>query len=91
MRMPNDNSTARSLSLRRCRRPFRKYHNSARWIPARLAAFGEISLAGEVRPVGQGRRRAAEAARLGYTRVLDESVGDVSDAIAAIRPPRPAE
>ncbi len=60
-------------------------------VPARLAAFGEISLAGEVRPVGQGRRRAAEAARLGYTRVLDESVGDVSDAIAAIRPPRPAE
>src|SRR5690606_27627810 len=39
---------------------------------AELAAIGEISLAGEIRPASTGQRRAAEARRLGYTEVLDE-------------------
>ena len=43
-------------------------------LPHDLAAFGEISLAGEVRPVASGSQRASEAARLGYARVVDASV-----------------
>ena len=39
-------------------------------LPASLASFGEIGLAGEVRPVPHTEARAAEAARLGLTRVL---------------------
>ena len=39
-------------------------------LPASLASFGEIGLAGEVRPVPHTGARAAEAARLGLTRVL---------------------
>ncbi|WP_449280750.1 DNA repair protein RadA [Leucobacter sp.] len=42
-----------------------------RALPHDLAAFGEISLAGEVRPVTGGPQRANEASRLGYTRVID--------------------
>ena len=36
-----------------------------------LAAVGEISLAGEIRPVSNAKQRLAEARRLGYTTVLD--------------------
>jgi len=35
-------------------------------LPAHLCAFGEVGLAGEVRAVGHGERRAREAARLGF-------------------------
>jgi DNA repair protein RadA/Sms len=38
--------------------------------PARLAAVGEVGLAGEVRPVSAIRGRVAEAARLGFRCVL---------------------
>ncbi len=40
-------------------------------LPHDLAAFGEISLAGEVRPVASGGQRAQEATRLGYVRLID--------------------
>lgn len=40
-------------------------------LPHDLAAFGEISLAGEIRPVVAGPQRATEAARLGYVRIVD--------------------
>ncbi|WP_427869621.1 DNA repair protein RadA [Leucobacter luti] len=40
-------------------------------LPHDLAAFGEISLAGEVRPVVGGAQRAGEARRLGYARIVD--------------------
>ena len=40
-------------------------------LPATLAAVGEISLAGEIRPVAGARQRIAEAKRLGYATVLD--------------------
>ncbi|MFD5600960.1 DNA repair protein RadA [Leucobacter sp. NPDC058333] len=43
-------------------------------LPHDLAAFGEISLAGEVRPVVGGAQRSSEAARLGYVRIVDASV-----------------
>ena len=41
-------------------------------LPHELAAFGEISLAGEVRPVSSSRVRASEARRLGFTRIIDD-------------------
>ena len=53
-----------------------------RAVPHELAAFGEISLAGEVRPVTAARQRTAEARRLGYTTVLDEAAGSVRAAVA---------
>ena len=41
-----------------------------RALPAELAAFGEVGLAGEVRAVGNGIQRAAEVAALGFTRLI---------------------
>lgn len=43
-------------------------------LPHNLAAFGEISLAGEVRPVNAAAHRANEATRLGFTRLIDSGV-----------------
>jgi len=45
-----------------------------------LVAFGEISLAGEVRPVVGAKQRASEAARLGFTARIDASVATLADA-----------
>ena len=45
-----------------------------------LAAFGEISLAGEIRPVASGAQRVNEAKRLGYTRILDSETGTLREA-----------
>lgn len=39
-------------------------------IPADLAAFGELGLSGEVRPVSHALRRAAEATKLGFRRIV---------------------
>ncbi len=39
-------------------------------LPARLAVFGEVGLAGEIRPAPRGQDRLREAAKLGFTRVL---------------------
>jgi DNA repair protein RadA/Sms len=39
-------------------------------VPAEVAVYGEVGLAGEVRRVGRGAERLAEAGRLGFTRVL---------------------
>lgn len=39
-------------------------------VPAEVAAFGEVGLAGEVRGVGSPAPRAAEAAALGFKRLL---------------------
>ncbi len=50
-------------------------------LPADLAAVGEISLAGEIRPASQGRRRAQEAARLGFTTVLDDGLETIGAAL----------
>ena len=52
-----------------------------RAVPHELAAVGEISLAGEVRPVASARQRAAEARRLGYTALLDDELGSVRAAV----------
>ncbi len=39
-------------------------------IPHKLAVFGEIGLAGEIRPVQRGQERLKEAAKLGFTLAL---------------------
>ncbi|MBX3668924.1 MAG: DNA repair protein RadA [Rhodocyclaceae bacterium] len=39
-------------------------------LDAKLVVFGEIGLAGEVRPAPRGQERLREAARLGFTRAL---------------------
>jgi len=42
----------------------------ARPLPNDLVAFGEVGLAGEVRPVPNGEERLAEAAKHGFTRAI---------------------
>lgn len=44
--------------------------NSELSLPHTFAAFGEISLAGEVRPVASAALRVTEAKRLGFTDIL---------------------
>jgi DNA repair protein RadA/Sms len=41
-----------------------------RALPEKLVVFGEIGLAGEVRPAPRGQERLREAAKLGFTRAL---------------------
>ena len=50
-------------------------------LPATMAAVGEISLAGEIRPVAAAKQRAAEARRLGYTTIVDSEAGPLATAI----------
>jgi DNA repair protein RadA/Sms len=47
-----------------------------------LAAFGEISLAGEVRKVSNAKLRENEASRLGFIRTVDSGVTSVKAALA---------
>nr|BFF09322.1 hypothetical protein GCM10025699_06250 [Microbacterium flavescens] len=53
--------------------------------PKTLAAVGELSLAGEVRPVTQAAQRRSEAARLGYTDVIDNRSGTLRGALNDVR------
>ncbi len=46
-----------------------------------LAAFGEISLAGEIRPVSHSKQRTAEASRLGFTVRVDEDSRTLTQAL----------
>lgn len=39
-------------------------------LPAKLIVFGEVGLAGEVRPVQRGQERLKEAAKLGFTQAI---------------------
>ncbi len=41
-----------------------------RALPAKLVVFGEVGLAGEIRPVQRGQERIREAAKLGFRTVL---------------------
>src|SRR3954468_21817959 len=59
-------------------------------LPGAVAAIGEISLAGEIRPVAAAKQRAAEARRLGYTTIVDGDAGSLKQAIeAAFASPAP--
>ncbi|MBA8817133.1 DNA repair protein RadA/Sms [Microbacterium halimionae] len=49
-----------------------------------VAAIGELSLAGEVRPVSQASQRRAEAERLGFRTVVDEASVNLQGALQAI-------
>lgn len=51
-------------------------------LPRTAAAVGELSLTGEIRGVAQREQRRAEAARLGYSEVVDAATGDVASALA---------
>jgi DNA repair protein RadA/Sms len=39
-------------------------------IPSKVVVFGEIGLAGEVRPAPRGQERLREAAKLGFERII---------------------
>jgi len=39
-------------------------------LPEKLVVFGEVGLAGEIRPAPRGQERLKEAAKLGFTRAL---------------------
>jgi DNA repair protein RadA/Sms len=53
-------------------------------IPSEIAVFGELGLSGEVRAVGAAERRAAEARKLGYARIISPSnAHNVGEAIRA--------
>jgi DNA repair protein RadA/Sms len=53
--------------------------------PKTLAAVGELSLAGEVRPVTQSPQRRSEAARLGYTDMIDNRSATLRGALGDVR------
>lgn len=53
--------------------------------PRTLAAVGELSLTGEVRPVTQAAQRRSEAARLGYTDVIDSRSGTLRAALGDVK------
>jgi DNA repair protein RadA/Sms len=54
-------------------------------IPRHIAAVGELSLAGEVRPVTQATQRRSEGARLGYRDVIDHRSGSLGGAVSDVR------
>ena len=56
-----------------------------RAIPHQVAAFGELSLTGEIRPVAQLAQRRTEAGRLGYTGLIDAGVQDLTSALERLR------
>lgn len=50
-------------------------------LPVTLAAVGEISLAGEIRPASMSKQRLAEATRLGFSTVIDSEAMHLREAI----------
>lgn len=55
-------------------------------VPRTVAAVGELSLAGEIRPVTQAAQRRSEAHRLGYERVIDDRSKTLRAALHDVRP-----
>jgi DNA repair protein RadA/Sms len=53
-------------------------------LPQRLVAFGEVGLAGEIRPVQRGQERLREAAKLGFTRAIVPKANRPRQPIAGI-------
>ena len=53
-------------------------------LPAKLVVFGEVGLAGEVRPVQRGQERLREAAKLGFTQALIPHANKPRQAIAGL-------
>ncbi|HRF13778.1 MAG TPA: magnesium chelatase domain-containing protein, partial [Candidatus Accumulibacter phosphatis] len=55
-----------------------------RALPAKLVVFGEVGLAGEIRPAPRGQERLREAAKLGFTRALIPEANQSRQAIGGI-------
>jgi len=53
-------------------------------LPPKLVVFGEVGLAGEVRPVQRGQERLREAAKLGFARALIPYANRPRQAIAGL-------
>jgi DNA repair protein RadA/Sms len=53
-------------------------------LPGKLVVFGEVGLAGEVRPVQRGQERLREAAKLGFTHALIPHANKPRQAIAGL-------
>lgn len=51
-------------------------------LPQKLVVFGEIGLAGEVRPVQRGQERLKEAAKLGFTQAIIPKANKPKQAVA---------
>jgi DNA repair protein RadA/Sms len=49
-----------------------------------MVIFGEVGLAGEVRPAPRGQERLREAAKLGFTRAIVPSANVPKQAIAGM-------
>ncbi|QAY60031.1 DNA repair protein RadA [Microbacterium protaetiae] len=50
-----------------------------------VAAFGELSLSGEIRPVTQASQRRGEANRLGYRTLIDEKAVSIARALNLVK------
>lgn len=53
-------------------------------LPAKMAVFGEVGLAGEVRPVQRGQERLKEAAKLGFVQAVVPRANQPKQAIPGI-------
>jgi len=53
-------------------------------LPSKLVVFGEVGLAGEVRPVQRGQERLREAAKLGFSHALIPKANKPRQAIAGM-------
>ncbi|MBA2350784.1 MAG: DNA repair protein RadA [Burkholderiales bacterium] len=53
-------------------------------LPDKMVVFGEVGLAGEVRPVQRGQERLKEAAKLGFTRAIIPKANQPKQPIAGI-------
>ncbi|MDQ1217972.1 DNA repair protein RadA [Microbacterium arborescens] len=59
-------------------------------VSRQVAAFGELSLAGEIRPVTQSNQRQSEAKRMGYIAVVDASSRTIGGAMRDLQVRQPA-
>ena len=56
----------------------------SRPLPGKLVVFGEVGLAGEIRPAPRGQERLKEAAKLGFTRALIPEANKPKQAIGGM-------
>jgi DNA repair protein RadA/Sms len=54
-------------------------------LPSKLIVFGEVGLAGEIRPAPRGQERLKEAAKLGFTRALIPEANRPKQAIPGMK------
>ena len=53
-------------------------------LPEKMVVFGEVGLAGEVRPVQRGQERLREAAKLGFTVAIIPKANEPKQGIAGM-------